>query len=107
MSYLTSALGLAIAVAGADKLAGDQSYRDLFSHLGMTPRQLQAEAAAELAGGLLMATRANRRLGGAVVAGASSVMLSREIRAGDTNLALARGMVMLVGLAALLAPGRR
>jgi hypothetical protein len=96
MSLLYPALGAAIAVAGGDKLSGDARYRRMFRHLGLTPEQMQTAAIAEIAGGLLM-----------VVTATSAVMLTREMRAGDSNLALARGLVLLAGLAALLSPGRR
>ena len=107
MSLIYPALGAAIAVAGGDKLSGDARYRRMFRHLGLTPDQMQTAAIAEIAGGLLMAPRATRRLGGAVVTATSALMLTREIRAGDSNLAWARSLVLLAGIAALLSPGRR
>jgi hypothetical protein len=103
---LFPALGAAIAVAGADKLSGDKRYRRLFRHLGLSRDQMQTAAIAEIAGGLLMAPRATRRLGCAIVTTTSVVMLSRELQAGDNDLALARGLVLLAGLAALIAPSK-
>ena len=107
MSLFYPALGAAIAVAGGDKLSGDHRYRQMFRDLGMSRDQMQAAALAELAGGLLMVPRATRRMGGVVVTAASAMMLARELDAGDENLAMARGLVLLAGLAAFLAPGRR
>ena len=107
MSLLFPALGASIAIAGGDKLTGDRNYRRMFRHLGMSKDQMQAAALAEVAGGLLMAPRATRRLGGAIVTAASAVMLTRELEAGDDSLAMARGLVLLAGLAALIAPGHR
>jgi hypothetical protein len=106
MFFLFPALGAAIAVAGGDKLSGDKRYRRMFRHLGLSRDEMQTAAIAEIAGGLLMAPRATRRLGGAVVTTTSAIMLSRELDAGDNALAMARGLVLLAGLAALLAPGR-
>jgi hypothetical protein len=106
MSYLYPALGAAIATAGGDKLAGNRRYRRMFRHLGLSREEMQAAALAEIAGGLLMAPRATRRIGGAVVSATSAAMLVRELQHGDQDLALARGLVLLAGLAALFAPGK-
>ncbi len=106
MSYLYPALGAAIATAGGDKLAGNRGYRRMFRHLGLSRDEMKAAALAELAGGLLMTTRATRRLGGALVTATSATLLISELRHGDENLAVARGLVLLTGLAALFAPGR-
>jgi hypothetical protein len=106
MSYLYPALGAAVAVAGGDKLAGNRGYRGMFRHLGWSQRDMQAVAAAEVAGGLLMGPRATRRLGGAVLSATSAALLVSELRHGDERLAVARGVVLLAGLAALFAPGK-
>jgi hypothetical protein len=78
----------------------------MFRHLGLSRDEMKAAALAELAGGLLMTTRATRRLGGALVTATSATLLISELRHGDENLAVARGLVLLTGLAALFAPGR-
>ena len=106
MSILYPALGAAIAVAGGDKLVDEGSYRGMFRGLGWSRGQMQSVAVVELVGGLLMGSRATRRLGGAIVAAASGVVLSSELRRGDGKLAFARALVLVAGLCALAAPGR-
>ncbi len=106
MSYLFPALGAAVAIAGGDKLAGNRSYRTMFRHLGWSRDDMRAAALAEIAGGLLMAPRATRRVGGAILSAASATVMLSELRHGDEKLAAARGLVLLAGLAALFAPGR-
>ena len=97
--------GAAIALAGTDKLVGNRGYSGLFRHLGWSRREMEAAASAEVVGGLLMVPRATRRLGGALVAAVSGAILYSELSEGDTKLAASRGLVLLAGLAALLAPG--
>ncbi len=62
-------------------------------------------ALVEVAGGVLMAPRLTRRLGGALVAAASAMVLGSELRDGETKLAGPRALVLLAGLSALVAPG--
>lgn len=106
MSYLYPALGAAIATAGGDKIAGNRGYRRMFRHLGLSKDEMKAAAIAEILGGLLMAPRTTRRLGGALVTATSATLLAQELRHGDEKLAMARGVVLLAGLAALCAPGK-
>ena len=101
MSMLFPTLGAAVAVAGADKLAGDRSYASLFHHLGWSRGDMKLAAGAELAGGLMMTVRPTRRLGGALVAAASACVLYSELRHGDSKLATSRAMVLLAALSAL------
>ena len=105
MADLYPVAGAAVALAGADKLVGNRGYAGLFRHLGWSRSEMEAAAAAEVVGGLLMVPRATRRLGGALVAAVSGAILYSEITEGDTKLAASRGLVMLAGLAALFAPG--
>ena len=107
MADLIPFAGCAIAVAGADKLRADRGYVGMFRHLGWSDSQMQAIAVAETAGGMLMVPRATRRIGGALVAAVSSALLLSEIARGDTRLAGPRGLVLLAGLSALLAPNNR
>ena len=97
--------GTAVALAGADKLVGNRSYAGLFRHLGWSEGEMQAAATAEVAGGLLMVPRATRRIGGAIVAAVSAMILISELQHGDGKLAASRGMVLLAGVAAMLVPG--
>jgi hypothetical protein len=105
MGTMYPALGAAVAVAGGDKLTGDRAYGSMFGHLGWSRGAMRAVGAAEVIGGLLMGPRATRRLGGAVLAGASAALLVSEMRHGDAKLAAPRGLILLTALAALLAPG--
>ncbi len=91
-------------MAGTDKLAGNRAYAGMFRHLGWSKNEMRAAAAAEVAGGLLMAQRSTRRIGGALVAASSAAVLTSELRHSDGKLAAARGLVLLAGLLALLAP---
>ncbi len=105
MSLIYPAAGAAIAVAGGDKLAGEGSYRRMFRGLGWSQSDMRSLAAAEVAGGLLMAPRLTRRLGGALVVVASSLVLRSELRRGEGGLAAPRVLVLLAGLCAMLVPG--
>ena len=99
-------VGAAVAYAGGDKLAGGRGYERMFRHLGWSQGDMQAVAAAEVAGGLLMVPRATRHLGGALVAAASATVLLSELRHNDGKLAASRGLVLLLAVAAWLAPRR-
>ncbi len=98
--------GAAIALAGADKFVGNRDYASLFRHLDWSEQEMQAAATAELAGGLLMVPRGTRRIGGAIVAVVSALVLSSELSKGDRKMAASRAAVLATGLLALLAPGR-
>jgi hypothetical protein len=106
MSYLFPALGAAIALAGGDKVAGTSAYDDMFQHLGWSRDGMRAAAVAEMAGGLLMVPHSTRRVGGALVAATSAAVLASEINHGDTKLALPRGLILLVALAAVVGYSR-
>ena len=107
MATLFPVFGGAVAIAGADKLAGNKGYDAMFRHLGWTDEQMRAAALAETAGGVLMVPRSTRRIGGAIVAAVSAVVLISELSEGNTKLAASRGVVLFGALAALLSPGRR
>ena len=106
MRYLMPALGAAIAVAGIDKLAGDRGYTRLFNHLGWSNDAKYAVATAETLGGALMVPSSTRRVGGALVAAVSAIVLASELQHRDGQLAAPRGLVLLAGLTALLASKR-
>lgn len=102
MSCLVTLVGLGMAVAGADKLAGDRAYEKLYRHWGWTRGQMQLAGLAEFLGGELMAFGRTRRLGGALMTGASVTQLTAELAHGDGGLALARTGVLACGVTALL-----
>ena len=104
MSSLYPVLGAAVALAGFDKLAGQRGYERMFGHLDWSRDQVRAAAVAECAGGLLMIPRVTRRFGGAAVTASSLALLASEIGHRDARLALPRGLVLLVALAAVLVP---
>jgi len=97
------ALGAGIALAGSDKLAGVASYDGMFRQLGWSRDAMQLVAAAEVAGGLLMIPRHTRDIGGAVVFAASAAVLASELRHGDRERAIPRGVVLVAALAAIIA----
>ncbi len=102
MSYLYPTLGLAIAVAGFDKLVGQRGYDRMFSHLDWSQGEMRAAAAAEVAGGLLMVPRQTRGIGGLLVAAASGAVLSSELRHRELKLAVPRALVLLAAVAAVV-----
>ena len=106
MANLFPIAGGAIALAGADKLIGNRGYAGMFRHLGWSQEEMQAAAITETVGGLLMVPRSTRRIGGAMVAAVSALMLVSEMREGDMRLAAPRGAVLLSALAAMIAPGQ-
>ncbi|MDT7952198.1 MAG: DoxX family membrane protein [Acetobacteraceae bacterium] len=99
-------LGAAFAVAGADKLRGNEDYEDMFDELGWSREGMNAVAAAEIGGGALLALRSTRRLGAAVLAATSATMLASELQHNRTKLAGPRGFLLAAALIALIAPGR-
>lgn len=99
-------LGAAFAVAGADKLVGNEDYEEMFEDLGWSPEGMKAVAAAEIAGGLLLGFRSTRRVGAAVLAGTSAAVLTSELKHERTTLAGPRGLLLAASLMALIAPGR-
>jgi len=94
-------LGLGMAVAGFDKLAGNRSYRALFEKWGWSRQQMNNVATAELIGGALMIPRQTRRLGGGILAAASGVVLASELQYREP-LAAPRMGVLMVAVTALL-----
>jgi hypothetical protein len=106
MGMAYPAIGAAIALAGGDKLAGLRGYDRMFRNLGWTREAVQAEAAAETAGGLLMMVPQTRRLGGLMVTAASAALLLSETRHREAKLALPRALMLAAGVMALLAPGK-
>ena len=94
-------LGLGMAVAGFDKLAGNRSYRKLFEGWGWSRKQMNNVATAELIGGALLIPRQTRRLGGGILAAASGVVLVSELQYREP-LAAPRMGVLMVALTALL-----
>lgn len=105
MASLFPVLGTAVAVAGADKLAGNRGYAGMFHHLGWSDESARAAAIVETVGGALMVPRMTRRIGGALVAAVSATVLLSELERGDAKLAGPRSLVLLSGLAAMIAPG--
>jgi len=103
---LAPAIGFGMAAAGLDKVAGDRNYQRLYKGWGWTREQMRLSGLVELLGGLLMANRRTRRLGGAVMVGSSAVMLSTELRHRHDAMAAARSIVLLTALIALLGSSR-
>ncbi len=104
--YWFGLLGLAFAVAGADKLLAVGSYQRLPHELGWPMGAMQAVAAGEVAGGALLASGRARPLGGAVLALCSAAMLAGELNRRRGSLALPRLGLLLAALTAFV-PERR
>jgi hypothetical protein len=100
MPTVFSAIGLAVGLAGIDKLVGQRGYERMFGDLDWTPGEMRAAAAAEVAGGLMMVSPETRALGGVLVAAASAAVLASELRRRDAKLAGPRALVLLAGIAA-------
>ncbi|MGI4946513.1 MAG: DoxX family protein [Janthinobacterium lividum] len=92
------ALGVAFVVAGADKIIGNRGYSRMFRHLGWSSTSKRVVAAAEMAGGALLAARSTRMLGSAMLAATSATVLASEVRHGDGKLALPRAALLLAAL---------
>jgi hypothetical protein len=94
-------LGLGFALAGADKLLGQSGYRKLFGHWGWSSDAMKLVGAAEVAGGVLVASTWGRRLGGLALTAASTAVLTAEVERSETKLAVPR--LLLLGAALLAA----
>lgn len=101
-SFWFSLLGLGFAVAGTDKVFSQRGYEGMFRNWGWTEDQMRALGAAEIVGGLLVAPRATRILGAALLIAASSAVLSEELRHGESRHATPRFALLLAAATALL-----
>jgi uncharacterized membrane protein YphA (DoxX/SURF4 family) len=96
-SFWHALFGLAFVVTGTDKLFGMGAYSRMFHDLGWSEDQMRLVGLAELAGGTLIAAEATRRIGGALLAGASATVLASELRHRDGKRALSRlGLMVAV-----------
>jgi hypothetical protein len=100
-------LGLGFAIAGADKLLGLTGYRRLFSYLGLSEQAMGLIGAGEFAGGVLVASRAGRSVGGLLLTMASTAVLTAELRKGEDQLALPRSVLLLASVIAAASPPPR
>ena len=107
MPNLYPIIGAAVALAGGDKLSGNKDYASMFRGLGWSKFDMQAAAAAEMAAGALMLPESTRRIGGAILAVTSAAVLMGEVNGNAPKLAVPRAMLLLAGIAALVAPRRR
>ncbi len=98
-------VGLGFTLAGADKLLGQSGYRRLFGEWGWSPEAMRLVGACEFLGGVLIASRLGRRLGGLTLTAASTAVLTAEVERAETARAVPR-LAMLAGavLAALPSP---
>ena len=106
LGYWFPLLGLAFAVAGADKLFAVGSYRRLPRDLGWPMAAMQTVAAGEVLGGALLTTERTRRVGGMVLAASCAAMLSGELAHRQGSLALPRLALLLASLTAFLPRAR-
>jgi DoxX-like family len=94
-------LGLSFAVTGIDKMLGLRTYERLFRHWGWSEEAMRTIGAAEFAGGVLVATRSLRWLGGLILAGTCARVLEAELTHKDTQLAAPRLALLVAALTAL------
>jgi hypothetical protein len=95
-------VGLGFAVSGADKILGLGGYERLFADLGWSQTARKLLGAAEFLGGVMISSTYRRMLGGLVLVGASSAMLTAEVRRNQSDLALPRLLVLLAAATALI-----
>lgn len=95
-------VGLGFAVSGADKILGVGGYERLFADLGWSQTSRRLLGAAELLGGVMISSTYRRMLGGLILVGASSAMLTAEVRQNQSDLALPRLLVLLAAATALI-----
>ncbi len=96
-----SVLGLAFAVAGADKLFSQRGYTRMFRNWGWTTNQMQAVGVAELVGGVLVAPASTRVLGGGILLATCSIVLSEELRHAESRHGAPRLALLLAAATAL------
>lgn len=97
-----SVLGLGFAVAGASKLLATTPQRRLFRSWGWSESAMRTMGAVEFAGGLLVANRRTRGLGGAALIASSVAALAAELDNGQAFLAPARAAMLAGALTAAL-----
>ncbi len=95
-------LGLGFIAAGSGKLGDQRGYHRLFRRWGWSGREMRLVGAAEILGGLLVATPPTRKLGATLLALTSGTVLAAELRHGDGELGGARAMLLLAALSAFL-----
>ena len=95
-------VGLGFAVSGADKILGIGGYERMFTDLGWSETARRVLGAAEFLGGVMVSSTYRRMLGGLVLVGASTAMLTAEVRQNQTDLALPRLLVLLAAATALI-----
>ncbi len=103
-SHWFALLGLGFAAAGVNKLIGVRGYDTLARHWGWPRASMRRLGGIEFAGGLMVATPATRRLGGALLSGTCAFVLATELQNHDEQLGFARGGLLLAALTALI-PG--
>lgn len=102
MQSLLTLLGLGFIGAGAGKLGNQHGYHRLFRRWGWSTREMRLVGAAEIVGGLLVATPPTRKLGGTILTAVSATVLAAELRHGDGELGGARAMLLLAALGSFL-----
>ncbi len=100
-SFWFPLLGLGFAIAGADKVLDARGYEQMFARWGWSPEIMRLVGWAELVGGVLVATRSQRRRGGMLLTAASAAVLTKELDREETDLAAPRLALLLASLSAL------
>lgn len=102
-SFWFALLGLGFAVAGADKILGARGYEALFERWGWSREVMRVVGWTEFAGGVLVATRSQRRRGGMLLTAVSTAVLTKELNRQDLDMATPRLALLLASAAALFA----
>lgn len=101
-SFWFPLLGLGFAIAGADKVLEVRGYERMFARWGWSREIMRIVGWAEFLGGVLVATRSQRRRGGMLLTTASTAVLTKELDREETDLAAPRLGLLLASLSALL-----
>lgn len=101
-SFWFPLLGLGFAITGADKVLEVRGYEKMFARWGWSREVLRIVGWAEFLGGVLVATRGQRRRGGMLLTTASTAVLTKELEHEETDLAVPRLGLLLAALSALL-----
>ena len=92
------AVGIGFAAAGISKIVAMPPQRRLFASWGWSEEDMRIMGAAELAGGVLVATPALRRFGAALLTSTSVCIALAELRHNDDKLVTSRLAMLLAAV---------
>lgn len=94
-------VSLGFAVAGLTKVTDMGIQRRMFRRWGWTDDNRRLVGSAEIVGAALVCARPTRRLGGAILATSSAVVLASELSHGEGPVGLPRLAMLLAAITAL------